>query len=165
VPDGGDTVSHDASLEAVQPQLVPLVVTVNEPLPAVAGTNAVVDESVKVHGAPSCVTVKLWPPAVIVPVRDSEPAFAWKLKVTVPVPVPDGGETVSHAAPLVAVQAQLVPLAVTVNVPLPAVAGTEAVVDESVNVHGTPACVTVNVWPPAVIVPVRDAVSAFAWKL
>ena len=76
VPDGGDTVSHDALLEAVQPQLAALAVIVNVPLPAVAGTDAVVDESVNVHGTPACVTVNVWPPAVTVPARDSVPAFA-----------------------------------------------------------------------------------------
>ena len=38
-------------------------------------------------------------------------------------------------------------------------------VGEIVNVHGTPACVTVKVWPPIVIVPVRDVVAVFAATL
>jgi hypothetical protein len=35
-------------------------------------------------------------------------------------------------------------------------------VGEIVNVHGAPACVTVNVCPPIVSVPVRDVVTVLA---
>ena len=66
---------------------------------------------------------------------------------------------------LTAVQLQPVP-AVTVTVP---VAATDVVklddVGEMVKVQGAPACVTVKVWPPIVIVPVRDVVLAFAATL
>ena len=72
---------------------------------------------------------------------------------------------VSQVALLVAVQLQPVP-AVTVTVP---VAATEDVrfdeVGAIVNVHGAPACVTVNVCPPTVIVPVREVVPVFAAML
>jgi hypothetical protein len=71
---------------------------------------------------------------------------------------------VSHAALLVAVQLQLV-LVVMVMVPVAAAEELRFdVVGEIVNVHGaTPAaCVTVNVRPPMVIVPVRDVVPVFA---
>ena len=40
------------------------------------------------HGAPACVTVKVWPPIVSVPVREVVPALAATLKLTVPLPVP-----------------------------------------------------------------------------
>ena len=68
---------------------------------------------------------------------------------------------VSHAALLVAVQPQPA-TAVTVMVPLPALAAGLAEVGVMVEVQGTPACVTVNVRPPAVSVPVRGAVLVFA---
>ena len=38
-------------------------------------------------------------------------------------------------------------------------------VGEIVNVHGAPACVTVNVLPAMVIVPVREVVPVFAATL
>ena len=66
---------------------------------------------------------------------------------------------------LAAVQLQPVP-AVTVTVP---VAAADVVrfeeVGEMVNVQGAPAWVTVKVWPPIVIVPVRDVVPVFAETL
>ena len=70
-----------------------------------------------------------------------------------------------HPALLAAVQLQPVP-AVTVTVP---VAATDVVrldeVGAIVNVQGAPACVTVKVWPPIVIVPERDVVLVFAATL
>jgi len=72
---------------------------------------------------------------------------------------------VIQASLLVAVQLQPVP-AVTVTVP--AVATDDVRFDEVgaiVNVQGAPACVTVKVCPPIVIVPVRDVVPVFAATL
>ena len=66
---------------------------------------------------------------------------------------------------LTAVQLQPVP-AVTVTVPV--VAADDVRLDdvgEIVNVQGTPACVTVNVWPAMVSVPVRDVVPELAATL
>ena len=102
-----------------------------------------------VHGAPACVTVKVWPPIVIVPVRDDRAGV--------------GGDAVAHRAVAAAggaggdgdparrcstaVQLQPVP-AVTVTVPV--AAADVARFDEVgaiVKVHGAPACVTVKVWP------------------
>jgi hypothetical protein len=72
---------------------------------------------------------------------------------------------VIHASLLAAVQLQPVP-AVTVTVP---VAATEDVrfdaVGEIVNVQGAPACVTVKLCPPIVIVPVREVVPVLAATL
>jgi hypothetical protein len=83
------------------------------------------------------------------------------------LPLPDApAVTVNQlVALLTAVQLQPVP-AVTVTVPV--VADDVARFDEVgaiVNVHGAPACVTVKVCPPIVIVPVRDAVVVFAATL
>ena len=72
---------------------------------------------------------------------------------------------VSHASLLVALQLQPVP---AVTVTLPVVAADDVRFDdvgEIVNVHGAPACVTVNVCPPIVIEPVREVVPALAATL
>ena len=72
---------------------------------------------------------------------------------------------VSQASLLVAVQLQPAP-AVTATLP---VVATDDVrfddVGEIVKVQGAPACVTVNVWPPIVIEPVREVVPALAATL
>jgi len=52
--------------------------------------------------------------------------------------------------------------AVTVRVPVPPAAAILAVVGEIDGAHGTPACVTLNVSPPMVSEPVRDALDVFA---
>jgi hypothetical protein len=73
--------------------------------------------------------------------------------------------TVIHVALLVAVQAQPVP-AVTVMVPVTAAEVTLADAGEIVGPHGTAACcVTVNVDPAIVSVPVRDVLAVFAATL
>jgi len=72
---------------------------------------------------------------------------------------------VIHASLLAALQLQPVP-AVTVTVP---VVATDDVrfddVGEIVNVQGAPACVTVKLCPPMVIVPVREVVPVLAATL
>ena len=80
------------------------------------------------------------------------------------MPVPPA-LTVIHVALLVAVQAQPVP-AVTVLVPVTAAEVTLADAGEIVGAHGAAACcVTVNVLPPIVRVPLRDVVAVFAATL
>jgi hypothetical protein len=71
---------------------------------------------------------------------------------------------VIQASLLTAVQLQPVP-AVTVTVPVVADEVGFDDVGEIVKVQGTPACVTVNVWPPIVIVPVRELVVVLAATL
>ena len=81
--------------------------------------------------------------------------------MTTPTPLPLAPAViVIHADVLVAVQAQPEP-AVTLTDPVPPVAGDDPDGDPSVKVQGVPACVTVNVWPPAVMVPVRSVVLGF----
>ena len=82
------------------------------------------------------------------------------------MPLPEApAVTVSQlVALLTAVQLQPVP-AVTVTVPVVAAEVGFNEVGEIVNVQGTPACVTVKVWPPIVIVPVRELVLALAATL
>jgi hypothetical protein len=72
--------------------------------------------------------------------------------------------TVIQASLLTAVQLQPVP-AVTVTVPVVAEDVGFTDVGEIVNVQGAPACVTVNVWPPIVMVPVRELVVVLAATL
>jgi hypothetical protein len=64
---------------------------------------------------------------------------------------------------VVAVHVQPVP-AVTVKLPLPPLAATEVELDESAyeQVALAPACVTVNVWPPTAMWPVRELVPVLA---
>ncbi len=72
---------------------------------------------------------------------------------------------VIHVALLVAVQLQPL-LVVTVIEPLAASDdGRFDEVGEIVKAHETPACVTVNVCPPIVIVPVRELVPVLAVTL
>jgi hypothetical protein len=76
-----------------------------------------------VHGATNAawVTVNVCVAIVSVPVR-AAPVFAAMLKPTDPFPVPDAPDvTVSHGALLTAVHTQAAP-AVTLDVPVPAVA-------------------------------------------
>ena len=61
---------------------------------------------------------------------------------------------------LVAVHAQP-DVVVTVTLAVPPLAVGEALVGDTVNAHGDPACVTVTVWPATVSVPVRDALVPF----
>jgi hypothetical protein len=63
------TVIHDALLEAVQLQPVPTV-TGTEPVKAAEPTFAEFDEIAAAHGVPDCVSVKVLPPMVSVPVLD-----------------------------------------------------------------------------------------------
>lgn len=78
------------------------------------------------------------------------------------MPVPDAPALiVIHAALLVAVHAHPAP-AVTVTAPVPVVAATLADAGAIVGVQGTPFCVTVNVDPAIVSVPVRLVVPALA---
>ena len=68
-------VIHASLLVAVQPHPVGALTVTMPEAPDVA---AVVElgESVETHGTPTCVTVKVCPPIVIVPVREVEPALA-----------------------------------------------------------------------------------------
>jgi hypothetical protein len=69
--------------------------------------------------------------------------------------------TVIQAALLEAVHAQPA-AAVTVTVPVPPAPATLADAGEIVGAQAVPACVIVNVLPPAVSVPVREPLPGFA---
>lgn len=92
--------------------------------PAAAAIRLVGD-SVNVQPTPACVTVNGCPAIVIVPLRGVVAVFAEMLYPTVPLPEPlDPLETAIHEALLAAVHAQPVP-AVTVTLPVVAVAATD----------------------------------------
>lgn len=127
-------VIHGALLEAVQLQPV-AAVTVMVPEPAPYATLADVGEIVGAH-TPACVTVKVFPAMVSVPLRLVVPVLAATLKVTVPPPVPAApAVTVIHAALLTAVHAQPA-AALTVVLAVPPAAGTDWLVGEIVGAHG-----------------------------
>ena len=109
-------------------------------------------------------TVKVAPAIVSVPVRP-DPVFAATPNETAPLPDPVApAVTVIHEALLEAVQAQPV-AAVTVLLPLPATAVKDCVAGEIDGEQDAAACVTVNVAPAIVNVPVRDDTALFAATL
>jgi len=110
--------------------------------------------------------VNVRPPIVIVPLRAVVFGFADALNATVPVPLPLAPlVTVSHDVLLLTpVHAQ--PLgAVTLVDPVPPAAVTDWLVGAIANVHGAAACVTENVWPAIVSVPLREVPFGFAATL
>jgi hypothetical protein len=139
-------------------------VTITLPKPPSDEMDCVVGDIEKVHGGgggggggAACDTVNVCPPIVSVPVL-AAPVFAAAANATVPLPVPDAPPvSVSHGALAVAVHAQVPADAVTATEPEPPVSATLCPVGEIVNVQGAggAACVTVNVFPAAVIVALR----------
>ena len=111
-------------------------------------------------GVPAWVTLKVWSAIVTVPVRCAVPVLAATMTSTLPSPVPPD-PTLSHAALLVVLQAQVLP-AVTVTATDSPAAGDVRLVGEIPNVQGAPAWVTLKVWPAIVTDPVRCAVPVFA---
>jgi hypothetical protein len=103
-----------------------------------------------------CVTVNVWPPIVSVPVR-SGPVFAAAVKVTLPLPVPPAPAViVSQPSLLAAVQLQPAGAVTAIaGVDGPPAAGTVRLVG-LIDTAQPLCCVTVNVCPPIVSVPVRS---------
>ena len=157
-------VAHAAFDDVVHAQ-VDAVVTVSVPV-APAGEEVLRDGAiVNTQLALGSEILNERPAIVSVAVRDSVPVFAAALYATVPDPVPVAPLViVAQLDPLEDVQLQLDEV-VTVTVPVPPVAGNDALAGEMVTVQGPPGCVTVNVRPAIVIVPVRDVVSVFAATL
>ena len=150
-----------ALLAAVHAQPV-ATVTALLPLPPAAVNDCVVGEIDAVHAAAACVTVNVAPAIVSVPVRLDATVFAATLKPTVPLPEPVAPlVTVIHAALLAAVQAHPV-AAVTLLLPVPPAAVKDCVVGEIDGAQAAAACVTVNVAPAIVSVPVRLEATVFA---
>jgi hypothetical protein len=149
-------------LDVVQEHPLPFAVTVNDPLPPEIAMFSVVGVTVKEHDAAAWVTVKFWPAIASVADRTVVLGFAATAKPADPLPVPlaplvivthDTGDVADHAQP---------EGAVTVTVPVPPPAAIDALDGEIVGVHVTADCVTVNVFPPIVKVPVRDWFFVFA---
>jgi len=104
---------------------------------------------------PDCVTVKVCPAIVSVPVRLA-PLFGAAEKLTDPFPVPTAPELiVSQLAWLEAVHAHP-EAALTPTVPVPPEAGTEEPDEESENVQA-PAWLITTCWPATVTVVLRAA--------
>jgi hypothetical protein len=158
------TVIHEAVVDDVQAHPA-CVVIVMVPVPPAADSVIRIGLAENVHDAPGSLTTKLRPAIVRVADRAVVPEFACAVNETVPEPVPlEPPEIVTHDAPLTAVQVHS-GVVVTVTVPLPPVAGSDAPPGSIVNEQAAAACVTVNVLPPAVTVPVRDVVRVFAATL
>jgi hypothetical protein len=137
-PPGADTVTVPVPLEDEKDfELLPIVTT---------------------HAWPAWLTVKVLPPLEIVPERGVELPFAATVKATLPGPVPDAAlVSAIHDALLVAVHPQPA-AAVTATLPLSPFASAACEVGEIVTVQGAPFCVTLNVLPAIVAVPVRAVV-------
>jgi hypothetical protein len=131
VPDAPPVIdSHSGLLDAAVHAHEPPAVTEIEPGPPAAPSVWLPGAIEKVHGAGCCVTVRVWPPMVIVPLR-ATPGFAAALKMTTPFPVPDvPAVTVIHGAFDVAVHAQPTPADTFVR-PSPPAAGRSTVAGES----------------------------------
>lgn len=157
LPDAADVnVIHGAFDEADQVHDA-VVVIVTLPVNPPAGAGCVAGATVYAHAPASCVTVKVCPAIVIVPLRGAGSGFAAAVKPTDPLPDPDAPDvTVIHGAFDVAVHAQP-PAAVTLTDPVPPAAGTAWLVDPIEYEQVNASCVTVKVWPSTVIVPDRDA--------
>lgn len=158
------TLIHDWVVVACQahPLEVPTVIVPDPPAPVWVRLAGV---KVYVQVLAACVTVKTRPAIVSVPVRCAALVFGVTVKVAEPAPEPvEPAVTVIQATPLVAVQLQPV-VVVTAADPFAPAAGTDWLVGEIENAHADAFCVTVNVWPPIVTVPVRDCVAELAVAL
>jgi hypothetical protein len=141
---------------AVHAQPAPAV-TVIDPVPPAGSTAWVPGAMLNVHAgaAAACVTVRVWPPIVSVPVR-AAPVFAAALNETVPLPLPDAPLVMVSQSALFETADHVQPPAVdTFTEPVPPAGSTLCVVDESENVQPE-ASVSVNVRPAIVSVPERD---------
>ena len=141
------------------------VVTVIVPVPPAAGAMRMTGLTENVQETLGSVTTNVLPPIVSVAERAVDVVLAAPVNPTLPDPVALAPLViVTHDAPLVAVQAHPADV-VTITVPLPPPAESDWLAGEIVNEHGAAACVTVNVLPPTVSVPVRDVAVVFAATL
>jgi hypothetical protein len=157
-------VIHAALLVAVQLHPV-AALTVIVPVPAVDGGLADVGETVGEQVTPDWFTVNVLPPIDTVPVREVVAVFAATVYEKVPLPVPVAPAVIVIQASLLVADQPHPADALTVTMLEPPDAAVVVDVGESADTQGTPACVTVNVWPPIVIVPVRELVLALAATL
>jgi hypothetical protein len=126
-----------------------------DPLPAVAGTDCDVG-LIDVAHDPGCVTVKVCPAIVRLPVR-TLPVLAVAANVTAPLPVPlVPCVMLSQESVVDAVHAQPGAMLTAIDGPAPPAADTVALDGFSDAAHD-PAWFTVKVRPPMVSVPLRGA--------
>jgi hypothetical protein len=146
-------VSQPCDGVALQVQPAAAVTPIGVAAPAVAGTDCDAG-AIDIAHEPACVTVCVCVPILIVPVRPL-PVFAANVNVTLPLPVPDAPPViVIHDAPVVAVHAHPPAALTAIAVPVPEVAGTDCD-DGLIDVAHEPDCVTANVRPAIVKLPVR----------
>ena len=160
------TVSHDVLLLTPVHAHPASDVTPVEPVPPPAGTEPLVGTIEYVHVRPGCVTLKLCPAIVSVPVRGLMLLLAAALNATVPLPLPLAPPvTVSHDV-LLLTPVHAHPVGdVTPVEPVPPPAGTEPLVGAIAYVQAMPGCVTLKLWPAIVKVPVRELVLLLAVAL
>jgi hypothetical protein len=102
-------VIQDTPLDVVHAQPVPATTLATLTL-ELEPTDTDVGDTAKLHG-PDCVTVKVCPAIVAVPVRDVEPVFPAIASVTPPLPVPVApAATVIQDAALLALHEQEPPV-------------------------------------------------------
>jgi hypothetical protein len=97
-------------------------ITPTVPLPPPAGTLPVSEARLycPLQLVPACEILPMVPPTVIDPFRaTAEAALEIAVTFTVPLPVPDDGETVAHDTPLDAAHEQFAPGAVTLRLTEP----------------------------------------------
>ena len=158
------TVIHAALLTAVHAQPV-AAATVLLPVPPAAVKDCVAGEIDGEQDPAACVTVKVVPAIVSVPVRPDVTVFAATLNPTVPLPDPEAPlVTEIQAALLDAVHGQPVAM-VTLLLPVPPDSEKDWPLGEIDAEHVAAACVTVNVAPAIVSVPVRIDATVFAATL
>lgn len=156
------TATHETLLTASQAHAAGAV-TVVLPNPPSAVNAWLVDSIENVHAlGAACVTVKVLPAIVIVPVRVVVPVYAATVNVALPDPLPlEPAIMVIHGALLLAVHAQPAP-ALTVLLPVPPWLLNVWLVGDVEYEQAAPACVTLNVVPAIVSVPLRLVVDVFA---
>jgi hypothetical protein len=132
-------------------------------VPPVFGGDAAAGASVRLPTTPVCVTVKVRPAIVIVPLLVATFPYVPTEYPTVPLPVPEAPEvTVSHDAFDTAVRAQSLADAERPTDPVPPVYGAVIPALPSRKEHPRPACTTVVFCPAMVTVPLRCDPLAFA---
>lgn len=135
---------HEALLVAAHAHDPEFAVTATVLLPPAAVGELAVGDIVVLQTTPACVIPNENPATVIVPVRCVVFGLGATLYATVPFPVPLAPlEMDTQDALLVAVQVQP-PEIETVIEPLAAAAPTDTPSGETIEVHDTPSCVTVN---------------------
>jgi len=161
-------VSHGAFDVALHEHVAPVAlvaVIAVVALPPSGGALPLAGEIANVHGGGGavCVIVSVRPATVMFPDR-SPPPLAATLKATEPSPVPEVAPSAIHGAALDAVHAQPACDPAIATVPLPPADGKDCADGVTVKVHGggAAACVTANVWPAIVTMPLRSLVEVFA---